>query len=288
MRGRQRLGVVAQVVLAELAGVVAEIEQELGERRRAGPQVGRAARELRRDHAGAQRMHPGEEGIAAGRATLLGVVVHEDRTFLPNAVDVGGFPHHQAAVIDARLHPADVIAHDEENVGLLLLLRGCWHARRHRGNQQREQAEAEPLGHTHGLFPQFWLPEPGRQPVPGDNRAERSARWHECNPYCAVRLGRPCTHVPYCPARSRIPAIRVSPDKWVRVVLISFWAGNARNSLAVRAGKAATRGSLATVRPTFFRGRWKAARHSVEFMTTEGGFLLQADGRAACDKSQPC
>ena len=39
MRGRQRIGVVAQVVLAELAGVVAEVEQELGERGRAGPQI---------------------------------------------------------------------------------------------------------------------------------------------------------------------------------------------------------------------------------------------------------
>ena len=41
--GRQRVGVVAEVVLAELAGVVAEIAQEPGERRRAGPQVGGAA-----------------------------------------------------------------------------------------------------------------------------------------------------------------------------------------------------------------------------------------------------
>ena len=82
VRRRQRLGVVAQVVLAELAGGVAEIEQELGERRRAGPQVGRAARQLRRDHAGAQRIHAGEEGIAPGRAALHGDVVHEDRAFL--------------------------------------------------------------------------------------------------------------------------------------------------------------------------------------------------------------
>ena len=44
VRGRQRVGVVAQMVLAELAGGVAEIVQELGHRRRAGPQVGRAAR----------------------------------------------------------------------------------------------------------------------------------------------------------------------------------------------------------------------------------------------------
>jgi hypothetical protein len=43
MRRRQRRGVVAQVVLAELAGGVAQIDQELGERRGAGPQVGRAA-----------------------------------------------------------------------------------------------------------------------------------------------------------------------------------------------------------------------------------------------------
>ena len=82
VRGRQRVGVVAEVVLAELAGVVAEVVQELGERRRAGPQVGRAARQLRRDHAGAQRVHAGEEGVATGGAALLGVVVGEERAFL--------------------------------------------------------------------------------------------------------------------------------------------------------------------------------------------------------------
>ena len=117
------------MVLAELAGVVAEIEQELGERRGAGPQIGRAARQLRRDHAGAQRMHAGEEGVAPGRAALLGVVVHEDRAFIADAIDVGRFPDHQAAVVDARLHPADVVTHDEEDVGLsALLLCGRWRA----------------------------------------------------------------------------------------------------------------------------------------------------------------
>ena len=112
VRRRQRVGVVAQMVLAELAGVVAEIEQELGERRRAGPQVGRAAGQLRRDHAGAQRMHAGEEGVAPGRAALLGVVVMNIAPSLADAVDVGRFADHQAAVVDARLHPADVVAHD--------------------------------------------------------------------------------------------------------------------------------------------------------------------------------
>ena len=121
VRGRQRVGVVAQMVLAELAGAVAEVVQELGERRRAGPQVGRAARQLRRDHAGAQRVHAGEEGVAPGRAALLGVVVGEHRPFLADPVDVGRLADHQAAMVDRRLHPADVVAHDEQDVGLLVL-----------------------------------------------------------------------------------------------------------------------------------------------------------------------
>ena len=92
--------------------------QELGERRGAGPQIGRAAGQLRRDHAGAQRIHAGEEGVAPGGAALHGDIVHEDRAFVADAVDVGRFPDHQAAMVDARLHPADVVAHDEEDVGL--------------------------------------------------------------------------------------------------------------------------------------------------------------------------
>ena len=137
VRRRQRIGVVAEVVLAELAGVVAEIEQELGERRSAGPQIGRAARQLRRDHAGAQRMHAGEEGVAPRRAALLGIVGHEDRAFVADAIDVGRFADHQAAVVDARLHPADVVAHDEQDVGLRLL-GGCRRSRPDRSETDRD------------------------------------------------------------------------------------------------------------------------------------------------------
>src|SRR4051794_38297186 len=45
--GRQRFGGVAHVVLAELAGAVAEIVKELGKVRRAGSQKGRAAGNFR-------------------------------------------------------------------------------------------------------------------------------------------------------------------------------------------------------------------------------------------------
>ena len=153
VRCRQCVGVVAEMVLAELAGVVAEIAQEPGERRRAGPQIGRAARQLRRDHARAQRMHAGEEGVAPRSAALLGVVMHEPRAFLPDPIDVGGFPHHQSLVVDAWLHPADIVAHDEEDVGLLLLLRSRRDARHHCGDDRSQQTEPDRSGHAHALSP---------------------------------------------------------------------------------------------------------------------------------------
>jgi hypothetical protein len=169
--------VVAQVVLAELAGVVAEIEQELGERRGAGPQIGGTARQLRRDHAGPHRIHAGEEGIAAGRAALHGDVVHEDRAFLPDAVDVGRFPDHQAAVVDARLHPADVVAHDEENVGLRLL-RGCRHACRHDSGKRCQQTEPDGSGHAHGCFLNMAARDGPAALRPLASSAARSSRQH--------------------------------------------------------------------------------------------------------------
>src|SRR5262252_7237590 len=65
-------------------------------------------------------MHASEECVAPGRAALLSVVRHEDGTFSADAVDVRRFANREAAMIDARLHPADVVAHDEQDVGLLL------------------------------------------------------------------------------------------------------------------------------------------------------------------------
>ena len=50
----------------------------------------------------------------------IGDVVHEHRALFRDAVDVGRFPDHQTAVVDTRLHPADVVAHDEQDVGLCI------------------------------------------------------------------------------------------------------------------------------------------------------------------------
>src|SRR5262249_19893685 len=118
-----------------------------------GPQIGRAARKLRRDHAGAQRMHAGEKGITPRRAALLGIVVGKLRAFLSVAVDVRRFPDHQALVIDAWLHPADIIAHDEKDVGLLLLLRSCWQIRPHTDGDGCKQSGPKLSHEFHGKPP---------------------------------------------------------------------------------------------------------------------------------------
>jgi hypothetical protein len=84
-------------------------------------------------------------------------------------------------VIDARLHPADVIAHNEENIGLLLLLllllllhllrlrsllllRGHRHAHHH--HRGSNGCEPHGFGNAYTPFPLNRLPELGRQPAP--------------------------------------------------------------------------------------------------------------------------
>jgi hypothetical protein len=59
-------------------------------------------------------------------------------------------------VIDAWLHPADIVAHDEENVRLLLLLRRNRCDRRGHGSEEGKQTKQEILGHGHGPFPSYW------------------------------------------------------------------------------------------------------------------------------------
>ncbi len=113
----QRRRFIAKVVLAELAGVVAEIQQEFCQRGRARQQRTGGTRKLRHDHARPQRMHAGEEGGAAGRAALLGIIGHKPRAFFPEAVDVGRLPNHEPLMVSADVHDADVVAHDEQDVG---------------------------------------------------------------------------------------------------------------------------------------------------------------------------
>ena len=68
--------------------------------------------------AGAVDALPGDEGRAAGGAGLLAVAVGEQHAFLGDAVDVGRLVAHQAVRVATEVRHADVVAPDDEDVGL--------------------------------------------------------------------------------------------------------------------------------------------------------------------------
>ncbi len=124
VRRRQELVAVAEMVLAELAGDVAERLQDVGDGRvfRLQAQIGAGQPDL--GQAGADGRLTGDERGPTGGAALLAVPVGEHRAFLGDAIDVGRAISHDAVVVRADIEPADVVAPDDENVRL-----ACWHIR---------------------------------------------------------------------------------------------------------------------------------------------------------------
>ena len=116
--GRQHLVAVAEVVLAELAGGVAERAQQAGDGRILDLHALGRAGQADLGQAGADRRLAGDEGGAPGGAALLAVPVGEERAFLGDAVDVGRPVAHHAVVVGADVELADVVAPDDQDVRL--------------------------------------------------------------------------------------------------------------------------------------------------------------------------
>jgi len=116
---RQVLVAIAQVVLAELAGRIAQRLEHLGQRRVLGLQT-----DLRPGQPDRRQPHPdrvlaGNEGRPTGRAGRFGIVIHEDHALIGNAVDVGRRTAHHAPVIRRDVPHPDVIAPDDQDVRTL-------------------------------------------------------------------------------------------------------------------------------------------------------------------------
>ena len=86
---RQVLVAVTEVVLAELAGAIAERLERLGDSDVLGLEAQLRAGKTDLGEAGAQAALAGDERRAAGGAALLRVRVGEDHAFLGDAVDIG-------------------------------------------------------------------------------------------------------------------------------------------------------------------------------------------------------
>ena len=119
MHGRQEFVAVAQVVLAELAGGVAERLEQLGDGRVFLLQSDAGAGHADLGQAGADRVLAADEARAAGGAALLRVVVGEGHAFFRDAVDVRGSVAHHAAAEVADVPDADVVAPEDQDVRFL-------------------------------------------------------------------------------------------------------------------------------------------------------------------------
>ena len=116
VHGRQELVLVAEVVLAELAGGVAHALERGRDRHGLRRNADRRAGLADRGHAGADRQLAGDEVGAARRAARLGVVVGEQHALGGELVEVRRPPGHHAAVVGADVPHADVVAHDDDDV----------------------------------------------------------------------------------------------------------------------------------------------------------------------------
>src|SRR6266852_8925974 len=104
------------MVLAELAGGVAERLEQFGERRVLVRQPFPGTRQTDLQQARAEATLPGDERGTPRRAGLLRVEVGEDRTLFGDAVNVGRAVAHHSAVVRAYVPVADVVAEDHEDV----------------------------------------------------------------------------------------------------------------------------------------------------------------------------
>ena len=121
MHRRQVFIAVAEVVLAELAGGVAERLEHLGDRRVFRLEADRRARHPDLGEACADRVLARDETRAAGRAALLAVEVGEGHAFLRDAIDVRrAIPHHATTEV-ADVPDADVVTPEDQDVRLASL-----------------------------------------------------------------------------------------------------------------------------------------------------------------------
>src|SRR5262245_54716273 len=144
----QVLVAVAEMVLAELAGGVSERLQQLRDGRILGPHAERGPRQTDLGEARAKHALAHDEGRAARRAALLGVVVGEQQALCGDPIDVRRPVAHQALGKDAQVRLADVVAPDDQDVRLLrrlgqgLAVGG--------GEPDRAQAKERPPGRVLG------------------------------------------------------------------------------------------------------------------------------------------
>jgi hypothetical protein len=118
--GRQMLVPVAEVVLAELAGGIPASLEQTGDGRFFFTHAKLGAGETDLAEAGAEHTLPHDEGRAPRGAALLAVVVGKDHPLVGDTVDIGCVVPHQALGVGADVGLPDIVAPDDQDIGLVL------------------------------------------------------------------------------------------------------------------------------------------------------------------------
>ncbi len=163
MHGRKVAVQVAEMVLAELGGGVSHRLQSRGDRRGLVRNADRGAGLADRRQARADRQLAGDEVGATGGAARLRVVIGEAHALGSHLVEVRRGRIHQALVVGSDVHPPDIVAHNDDDIGPLL--RGCRRAEHRHGDARSEQTEPDSPGQAHGLV-SSGSPTMGRERVP--------------------------------------------------------------------------------------------------------------------------
>ena len=128
VNSRQELVQVAQMILAELTGRVAHGLKRCGNGHSLFWYTDRRARLADGGHACANWQFTSNEVGPSRRTACFGVVVGETHPLSGELVEVGCTTGHHTLMISTDVKPADVIAHDDNDIrffGRYLLLRLC-------------------------------------------------------------------------------------------------------------------------------------------------------------------
>ena len=161
VRRGQMFIAVAEVVFPELAGLVTPRLEQLGDRHVAGLEAFLRTRQPHLEHAGAEADLPGDEGRAAGGAALLPIPVGEQGSFPGNAVNVRRLVAHHALVVGTDVPVTDVVAPDDEDVGLPRLRLSALSG----GRPPRDGARPYEDGQDHHAAPSAWIPRHHTPPL---------------------------------------------------------------------------------------------------------------------------
>ena len=119
VRGRQMFVAIAEVVLSELTGVIALRLEQFRDRHISCLQTLFSAGQAHLEKAGAETRLAGDEARPPGGTALLTIPIREERAFPGDAVNVRCLVAHHSLVVGADVPVADVVAPDDEDVGLL-------------------------------------------------------------------------------------------------------------------------------------------------------------------------